>query len=547
MVSTFIMGLTAWDVTTVPCIHALTLCCYELPISLSRDLVRIVEKMSTIVTKSNAAIHVLEYLAGLSRLELTKRFHGDEIKTVFGVCFSYIEYARGKRFDESQQRANNRSVNPTARQGSVASGQRPSTEDIPQYVFAISYHVITFWFLTLRAEDQKKYLPWMEQRLLSRDQAGNVENEALVTLDHLWRVANGRGMDQPSVSVPSDESTSKTWITEFSMLTVSSQQEEGSENTAIEVVERRPSGTDFRLLPRPPGQIAPEQLFTRYELSKAMNGPFKSTAPPLPLAMNDQTKRALNMFDRTSPVDFFKCGVIYVGENQTQEAEILSNVSGSPDYNILIDGLGTRIHLPSHRGNVAGLDTSEGAFDGVRTHQHSDGVTTLNYHITTLMPTNRTHDPLCTRKKSHIGNDYVNIVFNNSGLVSGFSFHTFPSAFNYVYIVVTPEARQTFIQTRTRSKMARWYEDSWFRVQVLTREDFPDISSAAETKVVSGEALASYVRNLALNAEVFCRVWTNRGSGEYPSSWRSRLQQIRQLRERVERADKEKEKSEKGE
>ena len=547
MISTFIMGLTAWDITTVPCIHGLTLCCYELPVSLSRDLVRIVEKMSTIVTKSDAAIHVLEFLAGLSRLELTSRFHGDEIKTVFGVCFSYIEYARGKRYDEAQQRSSNRSANAT-RQGSIASGQRPSTEDIPQYVFAISYHVITFWYLTLRREDQKKYLPWMESRLLSRDQAGNVEDEAVVTLDHLWRVAEGRGVDRPAIipTSSSEEPTSQTWISEYCMLTLSSQQEDGGGNAVVEVIERRASGTDFYLLPCPTDAITPEELFVQLGLADVMNGPFTSAAYPSLLSMTDATKRALGIFDRTSVVDFFKCGVIYIGEGQTEEGRILRNVIGSPDYMILVESLGTKIRLPGHRGNVAGLDTSEGAFDGTYTYQYTDGgVTTLNYHVTTRMPVSE-HDPLCTRKKSHIGNDYVNIVFNNSGLVSGFDFHTFPSAFNYVYIVITPEARQTLIQTRTRSQQdPRWYEDSWFKVQLMTREDFPDISSAAETKVVSGEALAAYVRNLALNAEVFCRVWTNRGSGEYPSSWRSRLGQIRQLKDRVEKIEREKAEKEK--
>ncbi|KAL1306456.1 hypothetical protein AAFC00_005154 [Neodothiora populina] len=559
MVSTFIMGLTAWDITTVPCIHALTLCCYELPLSLSRDLVRIVEKMSTIVTKSDAAIHVLEFLAGMSRLELASRFHGDEIKTVFGVCFSYIEYARGKRHDESQLRGTNRSANPT-RQGSVASGQRPSTEDIPQYVFAISYHVITFWFLTLKGDDRRKYLPWMESRLLSRDQAGNVEGEAIVTLDHLWRMTEGRNEDSASAVTPSgstEDPTTKTWISEYCMLTVSIQ----PKATLAEMVERRCSGTDFLQLPVAAGSEAtPEDVFTQHSLATAINGPFNSAAPPIPLPMTDATKRALGIFDRTSPIDYFKCGIIYVGESQTKEADILANVSGSPDYLLFINGMGSRIRLAGFRGNVAGLDTSEGAFDGPTTYQHTEGVTTLNYHITTLMPTNREHDPLCTRKKSHVGNDYVNVVFDNSGLLAGFDFHTFPSAFNYVYVVVTPEARQTFIQTRTRAARRAvsgstgdggkddvvWFQDSWFRVQVLTREDFPDISSAAETKVVSGKALAAYVRNLVLNAEVFCRVWTNRGSGEYPSSWRARLGQIRQLRERVEKLEKEKEKEKEG-
>jgi len=36
------------------------------------------------------------------------------------------------------------------------------------------------------------------------------------------------------------------------------------------------------------------------------------------------------------------------------------------------------------------------------------------FHVATLMPTKET-DPSCNNKKLHIGNDYVTIVFNESG------------------------------------------------------------------------------------------------------------------------------------
>lgn len=530
-VTTLVRGLTLWDRTTVPCVNALTLSCYELPISLGRDLVRIVAQMSTIVTKSDAAIHVLEFLAGLSRIEdLVNQFHGDEIKTVFGVCFSYIDYARGKKWDEQQR---SRPSAPLTRNSSVVeSNFRPSTEEIPQYVFALSYHVITFWFLALGKEDQKKQFPWMEQRLLSPDQSGQVLDEAIVTVDHLWRVTEGKDVDKPlspelsTAKKSAAEPITQTWVSEYCILTIKCYLDTG----LVEITERRCSGTDeshFMYAGDEP--LSPDLVFSQH-FSKTINGPFQSDLEVCILPTTDATRRALGIFDRISSIDFFKAGVIYVGENQTHESEILANVSGSPDYNLFVAGLGERLRLSNCRKNVAGLDTSEGMFDGHSTVQYNNSITTLNYHVTTMMPTNRQHDPQCTRKKSHIGNDYVNIVFNNSGLE--FSFDTFPSQFNYIYILVTPEARQTFIQTRTRSHNPGWYEDSWFKVRVLVRSDFPAISSAAETMVVSGAALASYVRNLALNAEEFCRVWGNRASGEFPSSWRSRLLQIRMLRER---------------
>ena len=36
------------------------------------------------------------------------------------------------------------------------------------------------------------------------------------------------------------------------------------------------------------------------------------------------------------------------------------------------------------------------------------------FHIATLMP-NKESDPNCNSKKRHIGNDYVTIVYNDSG------------------------------------------------------------------------------------------------------------------------------------
>jgi hypothetical protein len=531
-ITTLVRGLTLWDRTTIACVNALTLSCYELPVSLGRDLVRIVAQLSTIVTKSEAAIHVLEFLAGLSRIdELVNQFHGDEIKTVFGVCFSYIDYARGKKFDEQNRSRQTRNTS-VVENAYRPSASRPSTDEIPQYVFSLSYHVITYWFLALSKEDQKKHYPWMEQRLLTPDQSGHIPDEATVTVDHIWRVTEGKDVVKPlSEEIGTTRESSadpivQTWVSEYCILTIKCHLDSG----LVEVTERRSSGTDESHFVYAGSETLCPDLIYQERYATTINGACQSSLEVCILPVTDATRRALGIFDRISPIDYSKAGVIYIGENQTREQDILANVSGSPDYNLFVASLGERVSLQNNRTNVAGLDTSEGTFDGRSSYQYSDSITTLNYHVTTMMPTNRDMDPNCTRKKSHIGNDYVNIVFNNSGLE--FNFDTFPSQFNYIYIVVVPEARQTFIQTRTRRHDEGWYEDSWFKVRVLTRADFPDISSAAETMVVSGAALGAYVRNLALNAGEFCRIWGNRGSGELPSTWRSRLQQIRMLRER---------------
>jgi len=219
--------------------------------------------------------------------------------------------------------------------------------------------------------------------------------------------------------------------------------------------------------------------------------------------------------------------VIYLGENQTSEVEILSNVQGSSDYTKFLSGLGTLTKLQGAKFNTQGLDRQSNS-DGEYTFCWRDRVTEIVFHVTTQMPTDLDRDPQCIGKKRHIGNDFVNIIFNNSGLP--FRFDTFPSEFNYVNIVITPESRASFVATRVRSKMQS--DNAFYKVQVMSKPGFPEISPAAETKIMSLGALPGFIRLLALNASVFSLVWANREGGQHVSSWRNRLQEINRIRDR---------------
>jgi hypothetical protein len=109
-------------------------------------------------------------------------------------------------------------------------------------------------------------------------------------------------------------------------------------------------------------------------------------------------------------------------------------------------------------------------------------------------------------------------VFNNGG--APFDINTFPSEFSAVWIVVSPCALETFLESRLSVDRTEFY-----RVSVLTRPGYPAVSSAAKEKVVSRVSLPGYVRNLALN-DCVLSLMTQEG---YLSSWRSRLEQIRSL------------------
>jgi hypothetical protein len=145
-----------------------------------------------------------------------------------------------------------------------------------------------------------------------------------------------------------------------------------------------------------------------------------------------------------------------------------------------------------------------------------------------MMPTNRDDDMTYPNKKRHIGNDFVNIIFNDSGLP--YNFDTFPSDFNYVHIVISPESRASFVDRRIDADPDG--RNRYYKIQTISKSGFPDISPAVETKILCGKYLADYCRLIAINAVVFSSVWYIREGGESISSWRNRLREIKRLRER---------------
>ena len=59
------------------------------------------------------------------------------------------------------------------------------------------------------------------------------------------------------------------------------------------------------------------------------------------------------------------------------------------------------------------------------------------FHVATLMP-NRENDPRCDKKKRHIGNDFVAIVYNNAGDSQEYKISTVKAAFMFACVVITP-------------------------------------------------------------------------------------------------------------
>ncbi len=137
---------------------------------------------------------------------------------------------------------------------------------------------------------------------------------------------------------------------------------------------------------------------------------------PILLPKTEANDRSLKNLDRITPYETHKIGVVYVGPGQAKDkTAILSNHSGSLRYTNFLKGLGAFIRLQdteSPINYVGGLDT--GGQDGKYALSWEDNLNQVIFHVATLMPT-QPNDPNCNLKKRHIGNDFVCIVYNDSG------------------------------------------------------------------------------------------------------------------------------------
>lgn len=549
IVQTFVRGITASERTAQCCIHALSICCHELPLSASKSLGQMLNQMAAIITQPNVAIHILEFLASLSRQQnVYVNFREDEYRTVFGICFRYLDYAREKRQQSQRGQHTSEPSTPAAGHSLGADIPRPSaSDDLPQYVYALAYHVILFWFLALKLPDRATHVGTIIKRLCTDvDGLGNMTDEqAITTIDFMQR-ATYADIDESAEDPLFNQErfgdmATRHWVIGNSIVTV----KQATNSGWAQITKRQPSGTSAYMIrenlqPPPLHQVyynedagAEQQPLSRTVLPSYLVIQLLSSLPqsydrPIPLPADDSMERMMRVFDRIPAVDGHKVGVIYIGEGQSDEREILANVSGTSDYVDFLNNLGTLTRLKGAKFNTQGLDR-EFDSDGQYTFCWRDRLTEIIFHVTTQMPTDLERDPQLAMKKRHIGNDFVNIIFNDSGLP--FKFDTFPSQFNYVNIVITPASRASFTTTREAQK-APDTQQSFYRVQVMSKPGFPEISPASETKIVSLKALPAFIRLLALNASVFSLVWQNRTGGEHVSSWRGRLREIKKLRDK---------------
>lgn len=238
---------------------------------------------------------------------------------------------------------------------------------------------------------------------------------------------------------------------------------------------------------------------------------------PLLVGSSQIVQRALKVLDIIPPYETHKVGVIYIGPGQcNNETEILKNSFGSVRYMEFLSKLGTLISLQDADPQtyfLGGLE--QNGNDGKFAYIWQDDVMQVIFHVATLIPFKES-DPSCNNKKLHIGNNFVTIVYNESG--EDFNIHTIKCQFNYANVIIQPLDHNTN------------------RVIVKAKDEVSEYVGHNEPKIISDQNLGILARQLALHANLASMVIRSlklQGQDPYASNWLERLRKIKHLRNKV--------------
>ncbi|XP_070617082.1 LOW QUALITY PROTEIN: tuberin [Erythrolamprus reginae] len=247
------------------------------------------------------------------------------------------------------------------------------------------------------------------------------------------------------------------------------------------------------------------------------HSPFFGDESNKPLLLpNEAFSKLIQLLDQIPPYDTHKIAVLYVGEGQSSnELAILSNEHGSYRYTEFLTGLGKLIELKDCQPDkvyLGGLDVC--GEDGQFTYCWHDDIMQAIFHIATLMPT-KDLDKKCCDKKRHLGNDFVSIIYNDSG--EDFKLGTIKGQFNFVHVIIKPLDYNCNLLT------------------LQCRKDMEGLIDTSVVKIVSDKNLSFVARQMALHANMASLVHHSRSNptDTYPSKWIARLRHIKRLRHRI--------------
>jgi len=261
--------------------------------------------------------------------------------------------------------------------------------------------------------------------------------------------------------------------------------------------------------------ISPQFLFL--QLYQAAGIPTNYSEKPLLLPNTKSIESSLRNLDRIFCYETHKVGVLYVGPGQhNDEKAILSNQYGSVRYSAFLSGLGTLLDITTTDPNqvfLGGLDPRD---DGQFHYVWQDDAMQVVYHAATLMPSTES-DTQFNKKKRHIGNDYVAIVYNDSG--DSYTMGTVKGQFIYAHIVVEP------------------LDFGSNRISVVCKQELEgQLGHLSTSRIVSDPNLSRVVRQIALHCNLAAIIFSKSKLAKvdpYASNWLERLRHIKRFKGKV--------------
>jgi hypothetical protein len=252
--------------------------------------------------------------------------------------------------------------------------------------------------------------------------------------------------------------------------------------------------------------------------------------PPILLSDDESTLRAIRSLDRMPVVNFHTIGITYVGFGQTTEEEILSNETGSIEYQEFLDKIGDIVRLKGNTGIYHGGLDVEDDLDGTHAYCWLDRTTQITFITYTMIPLKKDGDRrlALSNKKRNAANCYVNIIWNDSN--EPYCLDTIASEFNSNSIVISRHSRSSFNTDSIVASKSTPTKEKHFKVTLVQTEGMPDVSPIVDEKIISASSLAPFVRSIALKLSMFCQIYIGR---QEKSHWVARLEQIKQIRDRA--------------
>ncbi|KAF9325237.1 Ral GTPase-activating protein subunit alpha-1 [Podila minutissima] len=201
--------------------------------------------------------------------------------------------------------------------------------------------------------------------------------------------------------------------------------------------------------------------------------------------------RDLKSLDKRSGRETFKIALLYVGPGQESEQSILHNHCGSAAYNKFVRDLGWQVDLATHSGYLGGLERN--GSNGKTAMYYCSSTLEIVFHEATRLPTDP-DDPRQVKKKRHIGNDHVHIIWSEHS--RPYDRNTIGGDFGNVLIVLSPVPVIEYGYLPSESVV----HSELVSVEVIRDSNLPVFGPLVDGMVVPLSQLGRLVRQTAIHA-----------------------------------------------